>query len=419
MRYSGGIIPFTLLIISFFGALISAESEPSDQLLTAADQYLKPAWATKTGADKNGNWADLVISSITQRMRWIPSGTFTMGSPANELGRFPAEIQHGVTLTRGFWMGDSVCTQALWQAVMGTQPSEFEGDFQRPVEHVSWDDCQGFCAEINCLAFNLQARLPTEAEWEYACRAGTTGPYNGENLDAVGWHNGNALSSHPVKQKSPNAWGLYDMHGSLWQWCSDWYGEYPANAITDPTGPPSGGFRVTRGGCWVSNSNECRSAMRQLDGPGDRFSNLGFRLCVSDQSGSKDKFLSELVRRAKSGLPTAQVALGDYYRKNNDFKNAFYWYDSAARQNNAAGEFALGRCYSLGEGVNRDDKEVYIWLRKSALQGLGAAEYNLAICYVEGLGIDKDFKEAIKWLELAKTHGVTEIDDQIKELKNK
>ena len=215
------------------------------------------------------------------RFRWCPAGTFTMGSPESEDGRDGDETQHQVTLTRGFWLGETPVTQKQWKSVMGDNPSVFKGA-NLPVEEVSWNDCQEFIQKVNA-ALNCGARLPTEAEWEYACRAGTSGAYGGTGeLDELGWYDKNSGDkTHPVGQKKPNAWGLYDMHGNVWEWCSDWYGDYPSGSVTDPTGPSSGSSRVLRGGSWGCNARDCRSASRGRDYPGFRDYYGGFRLLCS------------------------------------------------------------------------------------------------------------------------------------------
>jgi sulfatase modifying factor 1 len=241
----------------------------------------QPKWALVSGRDSCGQWADVQAGGVTQRMRWISPGTFTMGSPPGEAHRLDVESPHQVTLTRGFWLGDSACTQAMWQGVMGSNPAHFTGDPQRPVEQVSWEDVQLFMARFNGVVAGGGFGLPSEAQREFACRAGTTGPFAGPALDAIAWHKGNSgQQTHAVKQKTPNAWGLYDMHGNVWEWCADIYAPYPLAAVTDPTGPPSGSVRVFRGGSWHYEGWGCRSANRSWDKPEFRGFVLGFRLCV-------------------------------------------------------------------------------------------------------------------------------------------
>jgi len=222
-----------------------------------------------------------------------------MGSPTDEPGRDSDETQHQVTLTQAFYMQTTEVTQGEWEAVMGSNPSFFSscGD-DCPVEEVSWNDVQDFITEMNKRGEDTY-RLPTEAEWEYAARAGsTTAFYNGgitntdctptdPNLDLIGWYCGNddadgSSTTHPVAQKQPNAWGLYDTSGNVWEWCQDWYdSDYPAGSVTDPTGPDTGSARVGRGGGWDSGVGYCRSAFRSLNSPGGRGSGLGFRLALS------------------------------------------------------------------------------------------------------------------------------------------
>ncbi|MDY6988014.1 MAG: formylglycine-generating enzyme family protein [Thermodesulfobacteriota bacterium] len=221
----------------------------------------------------------------------IPPGTFVMGSPQNEKGRRENEHEHLVTLTRAFYCQVTEVTQGQWLEVMGNSPSHFQdcGD-DCPVEFVSWNDCQEFIMELNRREGGNKYRLPAEAEWEYACRAGSqrafatgrileTGCGHVPYLDAVGWYCGNSgKRPHPAARKSPNAFGLYDMHGNMWEWCEDWYGIYPSGHVTDPTGPPSGSGRVLRGGGWHEDAEDCRSAIRVGRSPESKAGTLGFRL---------------------------------------------------------------------------------------------------------------------------------------------
>jgi formylglycine-generating enzyme required for sulfatase activity len=220
---------------------------------------------------------------------WIPPGTFVMGSPVSEAERNPIELQHTVTLTRGFWMSDHETTQAEYQAVMGNNPSWFKGT-NLPVEGVSWNDAALYCQKLTereraagAITAQQEYRLPTEAEWEYAARAGTTGARHGE-LDAIGWWYGTWSSgrqTHPVRQKAANAWGLHDMIGNVSEWCADWYGEYPTGNLTDPMGPNSGSYRVYRGGSWYFKADRQRSACRGRTTPDSHNYDLGFRPALS------------------------------------------------------------------------------------------------------------------------------------------
>ena len=232
------------------------------------------------------NFSTLLPGGVGLDMNWIKLGTFIMGSPSDELGREDDEIQHEVTLSKGYWMGKYEVTQAQYEAVMGTNPSKWKGA-DLPVEMVSWNDAMVFCAkltEIEKAAGRLpqgyEYTLPTEAQWEYACRAGTTTALNnGKNLsdewecpemDEVGWYYDNSgKKTHPVGQKLPNAWGLYDMHGNVWEWCLDWYPGY------------EGSNRMVRGGSWCNYAKGCRSANRNSNNPSSSHGSLGFRVALS------------------------------------------------------------------------------------------------------------------------------------------
>ncbi len=221
----------------------------------------------------------------------IEPGAFTMGSPGSEEGRDLSEEQHKVTITRGFWLKPTEVTQGEWTAVMGSNPSNYTACGSTcPVEQVSWNDAVAYCNKLSERE-NLQQcyvgerfvglgctgyRLPTEAEWEYAARAGTTGARHGE-VGAVAWYDGNSNSTtHPVGQKQANAWGLHDMLGNVWEWTSDWYDGY-SGAARDPVGPDSGQYRVIRGGGWALVAADVRSAYRNGGEPGNRADNIGFR----------------------------------------------------------------------------------------------------------------------------------------------
>ena len=220
-------------------------------------------------------------------VRWIPSGRFTMGSPSSEPDRGSDEVQHEVVLTRGFFLAETECTQGQWEMVMGRYPSSFKGT-ERPVEQVSWEEAVEYCRKLTAkqraegiLPEGWEWRLPTEAEWEYAVRAGTTGARYGE-LDTIAWYGGNSGSdTHSVSQKAANAWGLHDMIGNVWEWCSDWYGEYPTGNVTDPMGSNSTTGRVLRGGGCHFEAGSARSAFRSGLFPGSRNVNLGFRPALS------------------------------------------------------------------------------------------------------------------------------------------
>ena len=207
----------------------------------------------------------------------IPGGSFMMGSNDGDDDEKPV---HQVTLS-SFSMSATEITQAQYEAVMGTNPSSFKGD-KLPVEQVSWDDAMEFCRKLSSKT-GRKYRLPTEAEWEYACRAGTTTKYysgSSENgLSGSGWYRENSgTKTHPVGQKAPNSWGLYDMHGNVWEWCSDWYGKYSNENATNPQGALSGSYRVDRGGGWSDNAGLCRAAYRGNGDPNRRLDFIGFRV---------------------------------------------------------------------------------------------------------------------------------------------
>ena len=210
---------------------------------------------------------------------WCPPGEFLMGSPEHEADRDEDETQHRVTLTKGFWLAKTECTQAQWESVMGSNPSNFKGA-DLPVEQVSWNDVQQWLAEMNerhPLPTGWKWDLPTEAQWEYACRAGTGKAFAGD-MDEMAWYSSNGgFKTNPVGTKKANAWGLHDMHGNVWEWCVDYYDAYASESATDPRGPTMGGRRVFRGGSWSFLPLSCRSANRDRYSQGLRFTNLGFR----------------------------------------------------------------------------------------------------------------------------------------------
>ncbi len=189
-------------------------------------------------------------------MVWCPPGQFAMGSPETEFGRKLDEVQHDVTLSQGFWIAKCPVTQGQWQEVMGSNPSVHR-NASCPVDNVSWEACQDFCSRIGLA-------LPTEAQWEYACRAGGTGDYGWSGrLGEMGWFCDNSGGvTHPVGQKLENNWGVCDMHGNVSEWCADWYGPYPGGETTDPTGPETGESHVSRGGHYDSPARYCRCASR-------------------------------------------------------------------------------------------------------------------------------------------------------------
>ncbi|MGH8476945.1 MAG: formylglycine-generating enzyme family protein, partial [Methylococcales bacterium] len=266
-----------------------------NRILPAFDPDLPPAfpepWASDWGEDDSGLWMGFRVEGVRQGLRWIPPGTFLMGSPQGEHQRHEDETQHQVTLSQGFWLADTACTQALWMAVMGSNPSHFPGE-ERPVEQVSWDHVQEFLARLNQCVPGLNATLPSEAQWEYACRAGTTSPfsfgktvnteqanYHGNfpyhDQDPKGEYRGKTVD---VKALPPNDWGLYQMHGNVWEWCRDGFREYTTASVVDPFGPEDDRPRVARGGSWNYFAWFLRCAARYRWRRADRSDCQGFRL---------------------------------------------------------------------------------------------------------------------------------------------
>ncbi len=255
--------------------------EAGGRRLTIAPWVVERDWAIAAGRDRFGLWADVDLGGVPYRMRWIPPGRFWMGSPESEEGRFGDEgPRHEVVLTQGYWLGQTPVTQAHWLAVKKVNPAEFKGtpgslEMQRPVERVSWDECRDFADP-----FGL--RLPTEAEWERACRAGTDGPNHAPDvpLSEIGWYDKNSGGqTQPVGRLRPNRWGLYDTLGNVWEWCHDsWRDRYEAGTQYDPRYDVRGGLRVNRGGGWVSSAPWLRAACRYRGHPGGRRRNLGVRL---------------------------------------------------------------------------------------------------------------------------------------------
>jgi len=237
-----------------------------------------------------------ITNSIGMKLVLVPKGTFMMGSPESEQGRQKNEDQHEVTISKDYYLGVYEVTQAQYEKVMGKNPSHFQGavvgneNADLPVENVSWDDAVEFCKKLSELPEEKKTgrvyHLPTEAQWEYACRAGSKTVYSfddeGGLLPEYGWFDRNSSDrTHTVGLLEPNAWGLYDMHGNVWEWCSDWYVEYPKGAVNDPTGPRKGSDRVLRGGSWNGPASYCRSALRYWYVPSFRKNYLGFRVALS------------------------------------------------------------------------------------------------------------------------------------------
>jgi formylglycine-generating enzyme required for sulfatase activity len=285
-------------------------SAGAEEPAKVAAESLRAPFDASTAKAAQQQWAKRLKSevvetnSIGMKLTLIPPGEFTMGSPERETDRRTDEKQHLVRITKPFYLGTYAVTQSEYERLVGTNPSWLSStgggkekvngwDTSRfPVEKVSWDDAVEFCRILSAKEGKTY-RLPTEAEWEYACRAGTTTPFSfGSSLNG---RQANCNGNYPygTEEKGPfvdditpvgkypsNAFGLYDMHGNAWQWCQDWYGlDYHSNSPTDdPQGPTSGALRVFRGGCWYDSAVFCRSARRNGGGPASRFNDLGFRV---------------------------------------------------------------------------------------------------------------------------------------------
>lgn len=292
----------TLRVQRVSGALVDrpAATPALPPTSTAPALSVRPAWAQDAGRDQFGDYADLAVStdygSAVQRLRWIEPGTFGMGSPDKEFGREPNEgPRHQVTIGRGFWLADTACTQALWIAVMGTNPSDFQGNLGLPVEQVSWHDVQAFLHQLQSVVSGVGVALPTEAQCEYACRAGSDRPfsigknitpqqvnYDGNHPYANGAKGEYRQKTMPMKSLPPNVRGLFEMHGNVWEWCADGLRQYSDQPAVDPEGRmlDKSVPRAVRGGSWYGNAVRARSASRYHFEPGDRAPFLGFRLCL-------------------------------------------------------------------------------------------------------------------------------------------
>jgi formylglycine-generating enzyme required for sulfatase activity len=260
-------------------------SDSSESNQTSAE--IPPA---KTDSSAEGK--PFAIADLSLEMLWVKPGTFEMGSPTTEAGRGSNEAEHNVTLTKGFYLGQYEVTQTQWEKVMGDNPSHFKGA-NRPVEKVSWTEVTSFCekltemeSEAGRLPAGMAYQLPTEAQWEYACRAGTRSAYSfGENLTSRQANIDEVVDeTTPVGNYPANPWGFHDMHGNVLEWCADWYGDYPSGVVRDPVGPAVGSSRVSRGGSWSYSAYFARSALRRRGVPADSINSLGFRLSLRPAS---------------------------------------------------------------------------------------------------------------------------------------
>ena len=248
---------YTITLVDAY--MLSQQAEqPQIQQQTLATSHSQSPQSTSSA-----NMLPITVNGVSFNMIKVDGGTFTMGGTSEMGTPYPDEKPtHQVTLSSSYYIGETEVTQALWKAVMGKNPSKFNGD-NLPVEKVSWKDCQKFIEKLNSLT-GKRFRLPTEAEWEFAARGGNksnlTQYSGGGNIDDVAWYDGNSgKKTHPVKKKKANELGIYDMSGNVWEWCQDWWGSYGSSAQTNPKGPDSGSFRVLRGGSWFNNARDRKS----------------------------------------------------------------------------------------------------------------------------------------------------------------
>jgi formylglycine-generating enzyme required for sulfatase activity len=279
---AGAIAVAALLGVAWF---TNVQAEAQKKLMAGIARARAEAWKQPHGSRAGEERVFEIAEGVKLMMCWIPAGEFVMGSSKDR-----AATPHTVQITKGFWLSQTEVTQAQWQALMSNDPSSFKGDFL-PVESVSWYDIcgneartGGFLGKLNQLQSNGgRFDLPTEAQWEYACRAGNTCD-DDSDLGAKAWYSDNSGErTHPVSRKKANAWGLHDMQGNVWEWCSDWKADYSTSAVFDPTGPSSGSSRVFRGGGWVNNIYYCSVSIRNDYYPSDRYYYIGFRVARSSE----------------------------------------------------------------------------------------------------------------------------------------
>ena len=268
------LLPFLVIGVLLIVYLLLS---PASEKPVPSDQQSQKIEKTETPQD-----LDVLTNSIGMKFAKIPSGSFTIGSSQREMEGYNEGPQRTIKLTESFYMGVYEVTQAEYEKVTGSNPSYFKGNRNFPVEKVSWNNAVSFCKKMSLLDTSYTYRLPTEAEWEYSCRAGsTTAFYWGDEWDdAYCWNATNSDGkTHEVGKKKPNAWGLCDMSGNVCEWCSDWYTEnYPTVDQTNPLGSANGSYRVFRGGSWSYSARHCRSANRNYDRPGYSYYFLGFRV---------------------------------------------------------------------------------------------------------------------------------------------
>ena len=366
--------------------------------------------------EEERNYTIPLAKRVKLEMVWIQPGTFIVGNRGNECGRNLYEVN----FSKGFWLGKYEVTQAQYMAVMGENPaadSTYGVGENYPVYYVSWEDASDFCdklTEIEKTAGKLpegyKYTLPSTMQWEYACHAGTTTDYNnGSNapakeqfsdescphLEEIAWYYCNSKkSTHPVGQKKPNAWGLYDMHGNVAEWQNN--GEIDKYALC--------------GGSWLSGAKDCSSKSRCFSVPGCRDFVKGFRVALVCEDGSTVSPLKE----EESAKIIPENDLGYVYYNGQgveqDYQKAFNWYRKAAEAGDTIAQSNLGYMYYQGQGVEQDYEKAFIWYQKSAEGGNVTAQSNLGYMYYSGQGVERDYEKAVIWFWKAANHG--DIDAQ-------
>ncbi|HEB49157.1 MAG TPA: formylglycine-generating enzyme family protein [Desulfobulbus sp.] len=310
------------------------------QKVETVDWPTCPSWARGIGRDRYGLFVEVTVQGVEFVMRWIPPGEFMMGSPGDEPERFNDEgPQHLVQFTHGFWLAETACTQALWQAVMGENPSEFKGD-ELPVENVSWTDAQKFIEQANRIHPGLALRLPSEAEWEYGCRAGTSMPfwfgtelitdranYDGRSPYADGKKGERRGKTVEVKRFQPNPWGLYQVHGNVWEWCADpWHDNYEGAPDDGRAWEKDGDSEraVLRGGSWFNLGRRLRSAFRGRDHRdfAGIIGDFGFRLARGPESPGAAGGRGRRGSQAERGTSAASATTGPARAGNEQLRGA-------------------------------------------------------------------------------------------------
>ena len=425
---------------------------------------------------KAGDRVVKIINGVEFAFRWCPPGTFMMGSPTSEEGREPYgkgyETQHQVTLTQGFWMMETEVTVGMFKAFIdetgyvsgGNTPVGWTGEETdknikfswkntgyeqtdlHPVTCVSWDDIEAFYRWLR-KKIGMKCTLPTEAQWEYACRAGSTDAYAGD-IDEMAWYNYNSgRKPHPVGTKCANAWGLYDMHGNVYERVLDCFGSFSSNAVTDPIQTnlfqANVNYFVIRGGSYGASPRRVRSAFRAAGENDDRYCYIGFRLIiVSENSASTDNVAVpnpiEQENSTAQNEPEQTVKKIDnvsnnqtnenrdyqvvpqedaetqfkrglsYYNGDGvpkDYVEAVKWFRKAGDRRHANALYYLGRCYDGGEGVPQSTAEAVKYWQQSASQGNADAQYMLGFCYIMGMGIQQNVLEGFDWVRKAAAQG--------------